>query len=192
MSLGCKFCTLIAVVASLTCACGDRDSDTADRGAASASTTAVNAEQSLPSKAEATETDRRVRLAELIGQLDRARADRAATMLQRDSLSARLEAEQGKGHEMVAAIRSDLAGVRKQANANQPDTRESQNAQAAMRRYEEDARVRLEDALAADEKLRAELDTLDTRVEQLDSRIGAMSAEIDALRASDRLAQPTD
>jgi hypothetical protein len=191
MSIGCKFCTLLAAMASMLCACGDRNKDSNERSAASAPPSATNVEPSLPSKTETAETDRQTRLAELTEQVDRARADRATTMLQRESLTAQLESEQGKGHEMVAAIRADLAEVRKQAAADPPGARDAERAQVAVRRYEEDARVRLEDALAADEKLRAELDALDDRVAELDSRIGAMSTEIDSLRATDRPAQPS-
>jgi chromosome segregation ATPase len=190
MLLDCKFCTVIAAMA-LACACGDRKVSTDERGAASAAEPATNVEQSVPGKAERSETDRRARLAGLTVQLDRVRADHAATMLQRDSLAARLESEQGKGHEMIVAIRADLAEARKRSAADERGARDVEPAQSAVRRYEEDARVRLEEALAADEKLRAELDTLEDRVKRLDSRIGAMSTEIETLRATDRPAQPS-
>jgi DNA repair exonuclease SbcCD ATPase subunit len=186
MSPGCKFCTLLTATASLLCACSDRDADTDHR---SASPNATDVEQSLPGNTETIATARRERLAALTEQLDRARADRAAAMLQRDSLSAQLESEQGRGQEMVAAVRAELSQVRKQAAADQSGARDSERTQSAVRRYEEDARVRLEDALAADEKLRAELDTLDDRVTELDSRIGAMHRELDSLRATDQAAQ---
>ena len=78
---------------------------------------------------------------------------------------------------MLAQIRSEMSALRGQPSADS-STNLTMRAESAAKAFEGESRARLEDALAADERLRVELDGVNLRLADVESRLSALDSEL--------------
>ena len=174
MSIGCKFCTLWVFLSWLLCACNDPAPVASDGEKSTTTQQAADERGSAQHKATPL---RESRAAELKRTIERTRAEHAALVLQRDNLIARLEAQQSQGRELLAQIRSEMSALRGQPSADS-STSVTMRAENAAKAFEGESRARLEGALAADERVRVELDGVNLRLADVESRLSALDNEL--------------
>jgi hypothetical protein len=132
---------------------------------------------------------RQARIAQVTADLGAAQAQQADLMRKQGEVSARLEAHHEEGMALLASLKSEMEKQRAleaQAAREGTDARaEAARIDALDERLSEQARSKLEPALARDQALFAELEAVSAELESVTSRIEGLRAELAALNNAD-------